>query len=60
MPPEEVRQMIIRFLTDNPMTVEAMTSALPAVDEPVLLESLKSMLDSDELHYDRQGRIAKK
>ena len=41
------------------MTVEVLTAALPAVDELILLESLKSMLDSGELHYDRQGRIAK-
>ena len=59
-PFEEVKQRVIQVLTDNPVTVEVLTAALPAIDEPALLESLKNMLDSGELHYDRLGRLAKK
>ncbi len=58
--PQEVKQRVIQVLTDNSVTVEVLAAALPAIDEPILLESLKNMLDSGELHYDRLGRLAKK
>ena len=58
-PSEGVEQSVVQVLTDNPMTVEALTAALPTIDESILIELLKNLLDSGELHYDRLGRIAR-
>ena len=59
-PAQQVRQTVLNYLVDNPVTVEALTDALADVDGPYLLETLKELLDSGEVGYDQRGRIARK
>ncbi|MGB3849456.1 MAG: ATP-dependent DNA helicase RecQ [Tunicatimonas sp.] len=57
-PPEAVHQQIVEALADGPMTTDALTTALSATNDAII-NGLRKMLDSGELHYDQQGRIKK-
>ena len=53
----EVRSVVIDMLTNDSISVDTLVQRT-TVDEEILMQVLKMMLDSGEVHYDQQGRLS--
>ena len=56
---QKIGEVVGKLLRDRSMTVDALTRAVD-FDEEALLPVLKTMLDSGEVYYDPQGKLAAK
>ncbi len=55
---ENIRKLIITYLKGSPTPYDQLLHHLPPIDEKELTDIIRTMLDSEEIKYDRLGRLA--